>query len=312
MVGVDHQIMPELVAGLTYTYRQRKNFIWSPFTQISSSDFIVAHGPYTGVDQHGNPVGTTGPLYCFSLDGTTCYNLSTDAAGTGFDGGKTLTNRPDYSTNYQSVELALTKRLTNRWMAHGSFTWTDWKQKVGNKSNACQDPTNTLGGGQYGASVQGASCDSGTAFYGGVINSGNFGNVYINARWAFNVAALYQLPWNFNIGANLYGREGYPAPYYVRKNPGDGLGSRSLLVGSPDDVRNSSLFQLDLRAEKVVPLFQKADLTLSVDLFNALNRKTVLQQRINATANASGTSQAGQVFEVQNPRIVRFGARLSF
>jgi hypothetical protein len=77
-------------------------------------------------------------------------------------------------------------------------------------------------------------------------------------------------------------------------------------------VRNNSLMQLDLRAEKVIPLFQKADLTLSVDLFNSLNKKTVLQTRINATPNAAGTSQAGQVYEVQNPRILRFGARLSF
>jgi hypothetical protein len=299
MVGVDHQILPEFVAGMTYTYRHRKDFVWSPYTQLSSSNYIVQNPGYTGVDQHGNPVGTTGPAYCYSVDGTTC-GLPDD-----FTGGKTLTNRPDYTTKYQSVELALTKRLSNRWMAHGSFTWTDWKQDVGNKSKGCQDPSNTL-------AANGDSCDNEIVYFGGASNSGSFGNVYINARWAFNVAALYQLPWNFNLGANLYGREGYPAPYYVRKNPGDGLGSRRLIVGSPDDVRNNSLIQLDLRAEKVIPLFQKADLTLSVDLFNALNKKTVLQTQINATPNAAGTSQAGRVYEVQNPRILRFGARLSF
>jgi hypothetical protein len=297
MVGVDHQILPEFVAGMTYTYRHRTDFIWTPWTGLSNSDFIVANPGFTGVDQHGNPVGTTGPLYCASADGATC-GVADD-----FTFGKTLTNRPDYSTKYQSVELALTKRLSNRWMAHGSFTWTDWKQSTG--TNGCQDPSNSLG-------ANGDSCDSNIVYFGGAANSGSFGNVYINARWAFNVAALYQLPWNFNLGANLYGREGYPAPYYVRVNPGDGLGSRRLIVGSPDDVRNNSLIQLDLRAEKVIPLFQKADLTLSVDLFNAMNKKTVLQTQINATPNADGVSQAGRVYEVQNPRILRFGARLSF
>ncbi len=298
MAGVDQEILPELVAGLTYTYRYRKNFSWTPYTQLSSANFIEAHGPFTGVDQNANPVGTTGPLYCYSVDGVSC-GLPED-----FNGGKTLANRPGYSTTYNSVELALTKRLSKRWMAHGSFTWTNWRQSISNRATGCQDPSNAIA-----YPFLGDSCDNAIAYQGSV---GIGGYAYLNARWEFNLSALYQLPWNFNIGANFYGRDGYPAPYYVRKNPGDGLGPRSLVVGTPDDVRNPSLFQLDLRAEKVIPLFQKADLTLSVDVFNALNRKTVLQQRISATPNAAGTGQAGQVYEVQNPRIVRFGGRLSF
>jgi hypothetical protein len=197
-------------------------------------------------------------------------------------------------------------------MAHGSLTWNTWKQEISNKTKGCFDPTNQIG-------ANGDTCDSSIAYVGGTTGSGSFSNVFINARWAFNVAALYQLPWNFNVGANFYGREGYPAPYFVSTPaivPGtdqsDGLGSRNAVVGSPDGQRNPSLFQLDLRLEKVVPLFQKADLTLSVDLFNALNSKTVLQQRLNATSSSEGTGQAGQVYEVQNPRILRFGARLSF
>jgi hypothetical protein len=306
MVGVDHQILPEFVAGLTYTYRHRKDFTWVPYTQISSANYSLFSPGVTGFDQNGNPVGTTGPIYYCSFDGS--VGCGRDA---NFNFGKTLENRPGYSTNYQAVELALTKRLSNRWMAHGSFTWTNWKQNIDSKSKSCQDPTNSLG-------ANGDSCDENIVYFGGAGNSGSYGNVYINAKWAFNVSALYQLPWNFNLGANFYGRQGYPAPYYVTVNPiapngkSDGLGSRRVIVGSPDDQRNASLFQLDLRVEKVVPLFQKADLTLSVDLFNALNRQTVLQQRINATPNASGKGQAGQVYEVQSPRILRFGARLSF
>ena len=245
-------------------------------------------------------IGTAGPLYAATLPD-------------GFNFGRTLENRPGYSTDYYSAELSLTKRLSNRWMAHGNFTWTNWKQKISNKATGCQDPTNQLSGGVNANVTNGDTCDDAIVFFGGATNSGSFGNTYINAKWAFNVAALYQLPWNFNIGANFYGRQGYPMPIYVRENPGDGLGTRKVIVGSPDDQRNQSLFQLDLRAEKVIPLFQKADLTLSMDAFNALNRHTVLQRRIRAGTNASGSgSVVNEPYELQNSRVLRFGARLSF
>jgi hypothetical protein len=303
MIGADRQLLPEFVAGLTYTYRHRSDFIWSPYTQITSADYS-AFTPaditrLQGRDANGNPIGAPVVVYGATLPGD-------------FTHGKTLENRPGYTTNYHSVELQLTKRLANRWMAHGGLTWTDWKQKVGNKANGCQDPTNVI-------ATNGDSCDNGIVYFGGASNSGSFGNTYINAKWAFNVNGLYQLPWNFNISANLYGRQGYPAPYYVSVNPGDGLGTRKVVIGNPDDHRNKDLYQLDLRLEKVLPLFQKADLTLSIDLFNSLNSHTALQTRINATPSVdpntglhTGASIVGNTYEVQNPRILRFGARLTF
>ena len=295
MVGIDHQILPEFVAGLTYTYRHRKDFAYTPF--IQNVVFTQTNSGVPAYDTNHNLIGTTGPLFTCSFEGTPCDPLQ----NADFTGGRVLTNRPGYSTNYQSVELGLTKRLSNRWMAHGNFTYTDWKQKQG----TCASPNNLLG-------ANGDSCDNGIVYFGGASNSGSYRNVYINAKWAFNVSALYQLPLNFNFGANFYGRQGYPLPFYVRENLGDGLGTQKVIVGSPDSQRNQSVFQLDLRVEKVLPLFQKADLTLSVDFFNALNRHTVLQEQIRASTSSTGSSLAGRTYEVQNPRILRFGGRLSF
>jgi len=298
-VGIDHQISPEFVAALSYTHRNRKNFTWTPYTGISQSDFALFNSGYDAVDWQGHSLGTTGPVYYLPGDGYTGNY------------GKTLENRPGYETRYDSVELQLTKRLTNRWMAHGSFTWNNWKQKIG--SSGCQDPTNVV------SPTFGPSCENDTiAWYGGANNSGSFSNVYINSKWAFNVSGLYQLPLNFNVAANLYGRQGYPLPYYAQVNPGDGLGTRSVLIGNPDDHRNANLYELDMRLEKVVPLFQKADLTLSLDVFNVLNSNTVLQKQITGLAvcdNAdvcTGSATANEIFEIQAPRTLRFGARLSF
>jgi hypothetical protein len=295
-LGVDHQITPEFVGGLTYTHRDRKKLIYTPFVGLTSADYSLFSPGVEGFDWQGNSLGTSGPVY-----GVTG----------GYDGnfGKFETNRPGYSTKYDSVELQMTKRLTNRWMAHGSFTWTNWKQDIG--SGSCQDPTNTL-------TANGPACADGSiGWYGGASNSGSFGNVYINSKWAFNVSGLYQLPLNFNVAANLYGRDGYPAPYFVRVNPHDGLGTRNVLIGDPDSHRNSDLYELDMRLEKVVPLFQKADLTFSLDVFNVMNSNTVLQKQIRGSSSDAGATggsgaTANEIFEIQAPRTVRLGARLSF
>jgi len=86
-----------------------------------------------------------------------------------------------------------------------------------------------------------------------------------------------------------------------------------VLVGNPDSHRNSDLYELDMRLEKVIPLFQKADLTFSLDVFNVLNSNTVLQKQVVASTDPSGAgSTANQIFEIQAPRTLRFGARLSF
>jgi hypothetical protein len=153
--------------------------------------------------------------------------------------------------------------------------------------------------------------------------SGAKGNVFLSSKWQFNFSALYQLPLNFNIAANLFGRQGYLLPYYATVSGGDvgaSLGSRSVIVGSSSDHRLKDLYQLDLRAEKVVPLFQKADLTLSVDLFNALNADTVLQQQVQLSTKACGAADptkscggtGNRILERESPRVLRFGARLSF
>ena len=178
-------------------------------------------------------------------------------------------------------------------------------------------PTNVLTSG-------GASCGDGVQNFQQSLGSGSKTDVYLSSKWQFNISGLYQLPLNFNVAANLFGRQGYLLPYYASVSGGDvgaSLGSRNVIVGNSDDHRLKNLYQLDLRAEKVLPLFQKADLTLSIDMFNALNNDTILQQaaqlqRTAACGAADPTTscpgKGNRVEERESPRVLRFGARLSF
>lgn len=302
MVGADHQFMPELVAGLTYTYRLRKNFLWNAPDGYNGSNFSLVTPAGTPVYNYlGQQTGTLGAIYGLT-GGVGAYP--------GIDGGSYETNRPGYKTTYNGVTLTLTKRLSHKWMANANVTYTSWKQHAG----TCIDPTDLVGTG-------GNSCDNGDVYFGGAANSGAFSGVYINSKWAFDITGLYQLPMNFTVSANLYARQGYLLPYFATINVGDGLGRKSVVVQNSDNSRLNTPTQLDLRLAKVLPLFQKADLTLTMDVFNALNNDVVLQQRVKqvvastkcpSQAATNGCSTGSTIQETMAPRTLRFGAQLSF
>lgn len=315
-IGVEHQLLPDFGLGVTGTYRKRTRLLYSPYIGVSSADYqdiAATHVP--GYDINGNIVGFTGNIYGTALPST-------------FTGGELVTNRPDYDQEYYGLTLQATKRLSNKWMLHGSIAYNDWKQNIKNAATACVDPTNqrlpqdlfyNVGNPIPGT---GPTCQSGQ-LYNQSLGSGGFTNVWINSHWSFNVSGLYQLPYNFNVAGNFFGRQGYLNPAFVAIDSGNGEGTRTVLLGSPTDYRLKDVYEFDLRIEKVVSLFQKADITFSADIFNLLNSNTILQRQGDAsnlaphpdqpcsTANPC-TGTYGTIAEVQNARALRFGARISF
>jgi Carboxypeptidase regulatory-like domain len=312
MIGVDHQILPEFVVGLSYTYRERKDTIWNcPIALdnsencLNSSDFALFNNGEQGFDNQGNPIGLTGPLYYIPAL-TADDPLYNAAIARNYSYGLFETNRPDYETHYSGIELQLNKRLSNRWMAHASVTYADWEQKVSSVAGGCLDPTNQVGSFQgvfEGAQGRGNSCADGDIAY------DYNGTTYINAKWSFNISGMYQLPLNFSIAGSFFGRQGYPVPYFVADDPGDGWGQRTIALDAADDHRLNDVYQLDLSAQKVLPIAQKVEVTLAVDVFNVFNSNEILFRNYDATGPV-GT--VGDILTIQNPRVFRFGARVSF
>ncbi len=308
IAGIEREVLPEFVVGVGYTYRRYTGSIYPHRTGLTADDYQVA-----GFLDGTLADGTTFHQPYYALD----PNVPVPA-------GITMSNRPDFKTLYNGVDLTFQKRLTNRWMVRGSFTYQDWKQKGG--LDSCYDPTSNRGGNGFvwpGTAVPvatGSTCalDDIAAAPGGAY--GNKTEVFLNSRWQFNVGGLYQLPLGFAVAGNVYGREGYPYLQYVRLDPGDGLGPRDNIIGKLSDHRYKNVFDTDLRIEKVLDV-RPLQITLSADFFNLFNSGTVLQRnaRTPATATASdGTvtdvtsSTYNNIFELQSPRLVRFGARISF
>jgi hypothetical protein len=294
--GIDHELFPAFAVGVAYTHREFTDQLFRFPTGLSRSDYFLA----------GLVSGTFPTVFGGGAYEAPFYEVDPDIVPPGY----TWTNRDGYNAKYDGVDLILTKRLSNRWMMRGSFTYNANKQHLENASG-CVDPTNTVPGqsadtGNPQTSYTAESCADNTYVATRSTGSGDKAAVFLNSKWQFNVNAMYQLPWNFNIAASVYGRQGYPVVPFVRVGGDDGY-VRDVVVASTNDLRYDNVFEFDMRLEKLIPITQTANITVSADCFNITNENTVLQR-----FNRLQRTNEGLIKEIQSPRIFRFGARISF
>ncbi|HVR99115.1 MAG TPA: carboxypeptidase regulatory-like domain-containing protein, partial [Thermoanaerobaculia bacterium] len=290
LFSIEHALRPELVVGLNLTYRKIHNIIeFDPLVFDDSNAYCDAclgsigrratRSDYEQVtvssrtirDGAGNAVATV-PLT--TPDGkpyTLTYyrlrsNLSTRNGVLEANGGREQT--------YKGLALTFTKRLADRWMLRGNWSYSDWKWSRVPDADV-ENPTLLLGGGNH----------EGDEFLQGSGNaSGTKAGVYINSKWSYSVNGLYQIapdrPWGFNAALNAYGRQGYPVPYFQRVGLGGNEQLATLNVQAtqkPDSYRLDDVHMLDARLEKELT-FRSFGLTLGVDCFNLFNQAYVLQR----------------------------------
>ncbi|HEX9150287.1 MAG TPA: hypothetical protein VF958_14115, partial [Thermoanaerobaculia bacterium] len=299
LVGIDHELVPAFAVGVAYTYRKFNDLIFRSRTGLTGADYVQ----YTTI---------TGTL----PDGT-AYSAPVYRVREGVDvpPGYVYDNRNDYDQTYHGVDLILTKRLANRWMARGSFTYNWNKQHVG--SGGCIDPTNTVpgqsadsGNPQTGYTAQ--TCADGVVTGFRSTGSGDKSSVFLSSKWQFYLNAMYQLPLGFNVAGSFFGRQGYPINWWRRVIGPDGE-LRDVAVSDLDNARYDNVYDLDLRIEKVVPITTSANVTISADCFNVTNDATILQ-RVNRLNRGPGLAfgNTNDIKEIQSPRVWRFGLRLAF
>jgi hypothetical protein len=288
VVGGEHELLPNLAVGVAYTYRRYKDFYFSYRTGLTSNSYVLDH-MRSGTLPDGTPFNV--PIY--SIQG---------AVPPGFF----FTNRPDYTQTFNGLEVTFNKRLSGGWMARGSFAYNNPRQHVG--PGACVDPTNTTYNG--GEDFVPGGCEDG-----GIVAPGtgapSTGTSNLHSAWQFDINAAYQVPLGFTLAGSLYGRQGYPIAYFVRDNGSADSLPRSVYVTAVDAYRYGSVLELDLRLQKDIPVTSAVSAALSLDVFNVINRNTVLRRnaRLLLASPATGTNT---ILETQSPRIVRFGGRISF
>jgi hypothetical protein len=323
LLGVEHALLPEFVVGLNLTYRhytgQLENELLvfdsaNPYDNASLSNVGRRHqrSDYVPTTLTSRNVRICDNADCslnhisniplVTPDGKP-YSLTYYSLRPGITTrGGTFLENGDREQEYMGASLVFNKRLANRWMLRGNFTYADWQWSSVPDSER-ENPTRFLGGG---------SEEGDPVLQGSGTGSGSKGGVYINSEWSYSVNGLYQVspdrPWGFNVALNLTGRQGYPIPYFQRVTVFD-PNARALNVqvtDRPDTYRLDDIHIVDARVEKEFT-FSDFGLTLGVDVFNVLNQAFVQQRQHRLTI---GTSN--HVTEVTSPRIFRLGARLSF
>src|SRR5262249_44746187 len=139
VVGLDREVGGNFAVGVAYTWRK-----------VSGVSSFYPRIGMTSADYTSNGA--------VSANGYSAETFSPDpdliAAS---NSGRVITNRRDYGTGYNGLELTLVKRLSNKWFARGAFSYMDWHENLDGPA-AVQNPTrNDVTGGQAGLAQNGLS-----------------------------------------------------------------------------------------------------------------------------------------------------------
>jgi len=290
VAGFDRELMPNLALQATYSYTKTTNL----FGNLSAN--ITPRVGVTLADYSAGPVltGTLPDGVAYSVPTFVANGTKVVAGGGGF----LTTTIPGYYTDYHGVEVALVKRMSNRWMGRVSFGYNNARDHFSDPAGRYDtngNPTPTpneplVDGGQFAPS---SSASSGS------------GTVYINAKWQVNANAMYVMPKAIEVSANVFGRQGYPYPLFRTQ----ALGGESLSVlvtPTIDYFRYDNVWDTDLRVARGFTL-HTVNLRVTGDVFNVFNANTVLVRNNNILSTTF--NQIGQNL---SPRILRIGVQVRF
>jgi hypothetical protein len=291
VAGIDRELFANFAVSVSYTFRHYDRFQFYPRNGMTVADYAP-----------GTPVTGTFP------DGT-AYNIPTfipnAAAVARGNNGRFMTNADDYTQRFSGLELAATKRLSNKWMFRLAASYNDHKEYYDAATPVVVDE-------ERGAVAAGnpTRLDVDSLVDGGQVASrsagSGSGDIFINGKWAVNFHGLYQLPWSMEFAASIFGKQGTPYPYFRSVALGQDGTQRVLLTQKIDSDRLDNLWNVDLRLAKNVRA-GGANMTFTADLFNVFNSNTELNRQRNL-----GSARFGELTDYLSPRILRFGLRLGF
>jgi len=276
-IGFERQLMPQLAGRVAFSYDRNFNALKTFNPLIPNSAYTI---PIISVDP--GPDGLTGTA---DDPGTTLtyYDYGPEYRGAQFAGIEVANVDPRYNSNYKTLELSMTKRLSRKWQLMGSYSIT--------KNH--------------------------NPFPGSVSNPNNEINVSdFTSSWIAKTSGSYVFPKGILGGFSYDLRSGARMARQVLLQGGKQVTSQVVNADLPGTLNLDNIPLLDARATKRFSLPNAQTFEVRLDIFNILNASPVQSIVVRsgttfgqATASAGG-GQNGT--GLTPPRLLQFGCTYSF
>jgi hypothetical protein len=265
--GIQQEVFRELVVSVMGWHRDNRR-------QIGRANLLVPPTAYIPL-QITNPL-TNQPLTVYNQDSTTRGRVD-----------NLLTNFKALASEYNGIDITVTKRFSQRWQLLGGLT-------IGRERGA---------------------------FRGDIVNGFddlNNPNLNINRRgivgndapYQLKLAGTYQLPWGFEISGNFQHFTGYPLRriFIVTQTPVPNLTQVSQAVDlvNRGSVRLPHVNLMDLRISKTFSIRERWRIQPALDIFNIGNVNTPTAQVENVGAALDRPAV------IIAPRLFKLGVKVDF
>jgi hypothetical protein len=191
----------------------------------------------------------------------TFYAYPANLAGAAFE-RFTLINDPDATQTYKSIELALARRMQNRWQFSGSYSAT-------RTDNPIVDGLNPS---EFGLTNRGGSGDPNAEIFAA------------NRTWEWlgRASGAFLFPYDVMVSANYEHRSGAPWARQVLFSGVPVLSSITLRTEPIGTRRMPNINTIDLRVQKSFVLAGRRRIQAQLNMYNILNANTVTNMQFRA------------------------------
>jgi len=291
--NLEREIVEGLSGRVSYVYKNLRN-VWGEVDVIRDPAYVI---PFTILDPGPDAIRGTGDD----------QSLATFDRPAAIDSERVFTNPSDPANkaDFHTVEFALNRRFSGKWMLLTSFGYT-WLNQQHDESS----PT--------GATAIAGNGRADPYVYRPAQNMfGNEGRE-TSTNWNYKLTGRYVLPFDIGTSGSWKVQSGRNWGRTLNVNF-SGDGSQNVRVEPVTAHRAPTVAIMDLRFDKSFRFGKFGKLTGMVDVFNVLNSGVVTNFRTStATANVTinGVRQPISTFQeviaILDPRIVRFGLRFDF
>jgi hypothetical protein len=267
-MNLEREIATGLSGRASWVYKNMRN-VWGEIDVVREAGYTV---PFTISDPGADRVVGTG-------DDQTFQTLAL-AAGTGTD--RVYTNDTRNNADFHTMEFALNKRFSNKWMLLSSFgyTWSTMIHSAGAARSFVYRPYDLMWGD---------------------------GGKETDTLWNYKIIGRYVLPYDIGFSGSWKVQSGFNYARTISVTmPVEG--ARTIRVEPITSNRYPNVAILDFRLDKTVTFGKFGRVTPMLDIFNIMNSGVPTTVRTTNTA----TAPFNDVTAILNPRVIRFGFRYQF